>query len=37
MSIMWPIKFEMTGEHGLPCGSLLSWHAICAITVATLS
>lgn len=28
-------EFEMTGEHGLPCGKTFSWHAICASIVAT--
>src|SRR5258708_7715610 len=23
-----PMRFETTGEHGLPCGNSLSWHAI---------
>ena len=32
---MWATRFEMTGEHGLPWGRVLLWHAICARIVAT--
>src|SRR5271170_6627565 len=31
-----PTRFDITGEHGLPWGSSFSWHAICAMIVATL-
>src|SRR2546426_11828311 len=37
MSSKWAMRFEMTDEQGLPCGSELSSQAICAITVATSS
>ena len=35
MSSTCPIKLEIMGDTGLPCGSSLSWQAICAMTVAT--
>ena len=35
MSRILPIRFDITGEQGLPCGNELSWHAIWAIVVAT--
>lgn len=33
---MWAIRFEITGEHGLPCGRVWLWQAICAIVRAIL-